>query len=334
MAPNRITAQSDEGASAVGGKSNPCGVCERSETTEPARGASSIEVSPMECRNDPGISKRSAEERSFPDPPRGVLCSVPAQRATAGQTWVNHRCKAATAPLLIEILCPDCREAWVAGNCLSASGPWPTGVGDGLSLNPPAPLATFPDSSLVRAISLVAFSAGFDVCRTSDDGGEGRVALACPPGVGILAGEVGGGAEGKVVDGGVGTEGTVVGGDDGGGAPAAPVTAESAELTTPSIASPVGEAEADGEEKKDAKMMLVAAMRHFCLRAVASDASAVLLRTMKDIHPFLCVAPQDLEFLLRSWTFIPNFGEVIQGRAVGSPLPAWGALQLSARLNR
>jgi hypothetical protein len=75
-----------------------------------------------------------------------------------------------------------------------------------------------------------------------------------------------------------------VGGNEG-EAPVAAVTVESAELTTSSIASPVGDAEADTGEKKDAKPMLVATMRHFGLRAVAEDPSAVLPPTLKDMHP-------------------------------------------------
>jgi hypothetical protein len=63
------------------------------------------------------------------------------------------------------------------------------------------------------------------------------------------------------------------------------VTVEPAELTTSSIAWPVGDADADAGEKKDAKEMLVATMRHFGLRAVALDASLALPPTLKDTHP-------------------------------------------------
>ena len=68
-----------------------------------------------------------------------------------------------------------------------------------------------------------------------------------------------------------------MGGNDG-GPPVAAVTVEPAELTTSSIAWPVGEAEADKGDRKDAKEMLVATMRHFGLIAVAHDASLFLLR--------------------------------------------------------
>lgn len=75
-----------------------------------------------------------------------------------------------------------------------------------------------------------------------------------------------------------------MGGNDG-APPVAAVMVEPAELTTSSIAWPVCEADADTGEMNDAKEMLVATMRHFGLRAVAADPSAVLPPTLKDMHP-------------------------------------------------
>jgi hypothetical protein len=83
-------------------------------------------------------------------------------------------------------------------------------------------------------------------------------------------------------------------GGNGGGVSATAVTAESGERITSSIVCPVREAEAEAEEKKDARVMLVATMRHFGLRAVAPDASDVAPGTLKDIQTILLVVSQTL----------------------------------------
>ena len=181
MVLNRITAQSDEGATVVGGKSDPSGVSERTEGTEPTRGALSGEAGPMDRRSARGISKKPAEVGSFP-PSDCVLWLVLPHKATAGQIRAIHRGGTAFAPILVDTLAPTCRGAFVRGvSSLSAGGSWPTGVRDrdGLSVCFPAPLATFPDPSPACTISLRTLPTGFEGFGACDAGGKGIVTFPC-----------------------------------------------------------------------------------------------------------------------------------------------------------